>query len=193
MHFSKAGSREFGPTDGLRSVHQRDGAAPVILVEIPGQLPDAARCVICIFATRVGLAMQHRRHVVCLFRQQQMKSAICNLTLHSAKDQRYNQFCRMHNVLDPKSTSVNVAGRRAERRGPKTCLQNRKRGISWLPVVCSPVLLALSGMAMTMHTGESLALFHSHADSFVITNDFWSGQFLWATAMNLSHVSCRHS
>ena len=46
---------------------------------------------------------------------------------------------------------------------------------------------------MTMHTGESLALFHSHADSFVITNDFWSGQFLWATAMNLSQVSCRHS
>ena len=38
-----------------------------------------------------------------------------------------------------------------------------------------------------------MALFHSHADSFVITNDFWSGQFLWATAMNLSQVSCRHS
>ena len=44
-----------------------------------------------------------------------------------------------------------------------------------------------------MHTGEALALFHSHADSFVITNDFWSGQFLWAMAMNHSQVSCRHS
>ena len=44
-----------------------------------------------------------------------------------------------------------------------------------------------------MHAGESLALFHSHADSFVITNDFWSGQFLWVTAMSLSQVSCRHS
>ena len=65
----------------------------------------------------------------------------------------------------------------------------------WLPVDCSPVLWALDCMAMTMHTGESLALFHSHADSFVITNDFWSDQFLWATAMNFffSQVSCRHS
>ena len=44
-----------------------------------------------------------------------------------------------------------------------------------------------------MHTDESLAMFHSHADSFIITNDFWSDQFLWATAMNLSQVSCRRS
>ena len=36
-------------------------------------------------------------------------------------------------------------------------------------------------------------MFHSHADSFIITDDFWSGQVLWATAMNLSQVSCRHS
>ena len=28
-------------------------------------------------------------------------------------------------------------------------------------------------MVMTLHTGEALALIHSHANSFVITNDFW--------------------
>ena len=99
----------------------------------------------------------------------------------------------MHNVLDPHGTSVNVAGRRAERRGPKTCLQKSRTWNQLAPCGLQPGPLALSCMAMTMHTGESLALFHSHADSFVLTNDFWSGQFLWAMAMDLSQMSCRHS
>ena len=92
LHFSNAGSREFGPTGGLRSVNSC----------WPCNAASASRWL--------------------SFPSAANESAICNLTLHSAKDQRYNQFCRMHNVLDPKSTSVNVAGRRAERRGPKTCL-----------------------------------------------------------------------
>ena len=86
-----------------------------------------------------------------------------------------------------------MAERRTEGRGPKTCLQRSRTWSQLAPCGLQPDPLALSCMAMTMHTGESLALFHSHADSFVITNDFWSGQFLWATAMNLSQVSCRHS
>ena len=126
MHFSKAGSREFGPTDGLRSVNQRDGAAPVILVEAPWATPRCSSLrdlYLCNSCWPCNAASASR----CLsFPSAANESAICNLTLHSAKDQRYNQFCRMHNVLDPKSTSVNVAGRRAERRGPKTCLQKSR-------------------------------------------------------------------
>ena len=118
--------------------------------------------------------MQHRRHVVCLFRQQQMKV------------QFVTQRCtaQMHNVLYPekRNTSVDVAERRAEERGPKTCLQKSRTWSPLAPCGLQPGPLALSCMAMTMHTGESLALFHSHA-----------GQFLYETAMNLSQVSCTHS
>ena len=53
--------------------------------------------------------------------------------------------------------------------------------------------LAFSCMAMTMHTGEALALFHSHADSFVITNDFWYVSVLVNNGNESSQVSCRHS
>ena len=62
-------------------------------------LSGAARRVICLFAARVDLA----------------------IALHSAENQWYNQFCQMHNVLDPNGTSRNrgrkawlkdVAGRR---------------------------------------------------------------------------------
>ena len=41
------------------------------------------------------------------------------------------------------------------------------------PCGLRPGPLAFSCMAMTLHTGEALALIHSHANSFVITNDFW--------------------
>ena len=41
------------------------------------------------------------------------------------------------------------------------------------PCGLQPGPLAFSCMAMTLHTGEALALIHSHANSFVITNDFW--------------------
>ena len=79
----------------------------------------------------------------------------------------------MHNVLDPNNTSVNVAGRRAERRGPKTCLQESRTSNQLAPCGLQPGPLAFSCMAMTLHTGEALALIHSHANSFVITSDFW--------------------
>ena len=67
------------------------------------------------------------------------------------------------------------------RRGRKTCSRAWSQDVlaksrTWnqlAPCGLQPGPLALSCMAMTMHTGESLALFHSHADSFVITNDFW--------------------
>ena len=115
--------------------------------KLPGQLSNAtrcvvARCVICLFAARVDLAMQHRRHVVCLFRQQQMRVQFVTQRCTAPRISGTTSSAEMHNVLDPKSTSVNVAGKRAERRGPKTCLRkkNQGRGISWLPVVCSPVL-----------------------------------------------------
>ena len=137
--------------------------------------------------------MQHRRHVVCLFRQQQMKVQLVTQRCTAPRISGTASSAEMHNVLDPYGTSVDVAGRRAERRGPKTCLQKSRTWNQLAPCSLQPGPLAFSCMAMTMHTGEALALFHSHADSFVITNDFWSGQFLWATAMNLSQVSCRHS
>ena len=137
--------------------------------------------------------MQHRRHVVCVFRQQQIKVQFVTQRCTAPRISGTTSSAEMHNVLDPKSTSVDVAEKRTEGRGPKTCLQKSRTWSQLAPCGLQPGPLALSCMAMTMHTGESLALFHSHADSFVITNDFWSGQFLWATAMNLSQVSCRHS
>ena len=56
------------------------GNSPMQLVawKLPGQLHDAARGVICIFAIRVDIVMQHRRHVVCVFPSAAGKSAICN-------------------------------------------------------------------------------------------------------------------
>ena len=79
----------------------------------------------------------------------------------------------IHIVLGPNGTSVDVAGKRAERRGPKTFLQESKTWNQLAPCGLRPGPLAFSCMAMTLYTGEALALIHSHANSFVITNDFW--------------------
>ena len=64
----------------------------------------------------------------------------------------------MHNVLDPNETSVDVAGERAGRRGPKTCLQESRTWNQLAPCGLQPGPLAFSCMAMTLHTGEALAL-----------------------------------
>ena len=79
----------------------------------------------------------------------------------------------IYNVLDPDGTLVDVAGRRAQRRGPKTCLQKSRTWNQLAPCGLRPGPLVLSCMAMTLHTGEALTLIHSHANSFVITNNFW--------------------
>ena len=127
----------------------------------------------CIFAARVDLAMQHRRHVVCLFRQQQMKVQLVTQRCTAPRISGTTSSAEMHHVLDPDGTSVDVARRRAERRGPKTCLQKSRTWNQLAPCGLRPGPLAFSCMAMTLHTGEALALIHSHANSFVITNDFW--------------------
>ena len=88
----------------------------------------------------------------------------------------------MHNVLDPNGTSVDVAGGRAGRRGPKTCLQESRTWNQLAPCGLRPGPLAFSCMAMTLHTGEALALIPA------MQTPFW-----WATATSLSQVSCRHS
>ena len=70
--------------------------------------------------------MQHRRHDVCLFRQQQKKVQLVTQRCTAPRISGTTSSAEMHNVLDPHGTSVNVAGRRAERRGPKTCLQKSR-------------------------------------------------------------------
>ena len=119
--------------------------------KLPGQLPDAARCVIGIFAARVDLAMQHRRHVVCLFRQQQMKVQLVTQRCTAPRISGATSSAEKHNVLDPYGTS--------ERRGPKTCLQKSTTWNQLAPCGLQPGPLAFSCMAMTMHTDEAWRCF----------------------------------
>ena len=107
------------------------------------------------------------------------KSAICNSTPHGAKDQRYRQSAEMHNVLDPERKRRSTWPKGVLRGVvPRRAWKDRGRRSQLTPCGLQPGPLALSCMAMTMHKGKSLVLFHSHADSFVTTNNFWSNQFL---------------
>ena len=58
------------------------------------------------------------------------------------------------------------------------CLQESRTWNQLAPCGLQPGPLALSCMAMTLNTGEALALIHSHANSFVITGDFWYASVL---------------
>ena len=94
----------------------------MLLVEAPWATP---RC-----SSLRDLYLQHRRHVVCLFRQQQMKVQLVTQRCTAPRISGTTSSAEMHNVLDPYGTSVDVAGRCAERRGPKTCLQKSRTNLS---------------------------------------------------------------
>ena len=70
------------------------------------------------------------------------ESAIGNSTLHSAKTSNTTSSAGIHNVLGPNGTSVDVAGKRAERRSPKTCLQESKTWNQLAPCGLRPGPLA---------------------------------------------------
>ena len=184
LHLSKAGSREFGPTNGLRSVNQRDGAAPVILVEAPWATLrcDSLRGLsLCSSCCPCNAASASR----CLsFPSAANESAIGNSTLHSAKDQQYTSSAKIHNVLGPNGTSVDVAGKRAERRGPKTCLQESKTKVGSLWFAARSFGVQLHGNDPAYRRGFGAD--SGHANSFDITKTSGTCQFLWATAPAVS-------
>ncbi len=86
------------------------------------------------------------RHVVCLFRQQQVKVQLVTQRCTAPKTSNTTSSAGIHNVLGPNGTSVDVAGKRAEKRSPKTCLQESK---TWNQL--APCVLRSGPLAFQLH------------------------------------------